>query len=135
MWRRGEQIPRYRPSGAVAFSSHARQRIELRAAGAGGEARGAERDVALQHQGKMLFHVGRGRADGDRARDIRGAVGILAARIDEIELAGSELAVGLGARAIMDDGAVGSRAGDRAEREIAQQIGRASCRERVSSVV
>ena len=64
-----------------------------------------------------------GAADGDRARDVGGAVEILAAAIDQEERAAREAAVGLRRDAIVDDGAVRAGAGDGVEGEILQRAG------------
>src|SRR3546814_3199523 len=42
--------------------------------------------VALEHAGEAVAHLGRGQADGDCAGDVGGAVGILAAGIDQVEI-------------------------------------------------
>src|SRR4051794_32910782 len=93
----------------------ASEAVELRAARALREDRRRDRDVALEHAGEAVAHF-RGRlADRHRARDVGGAVDILAARINEIERARLELAVGFLARFVMDDRAVRPRARDTVE--------------------
>src|SRR3546814_4048966 len=62
-----------------------RQNVELAAACAGGKARGGQRDMAFQHLGEATAHFRRRGADRDRAGDVGRAVGILAARIDQIQ--------------------------------------------------
>ena len=57
---------------------------------------------------------------GDGAGDVGGAVDILAARIDQIEAAALELAVGLFARAVVGDGAVGPGRRNGVERQVAK---------------
>ena len=88
----------------------------------GKRARG-DGDMPLEHQRKALAHLVRRLADGDRARDVGGAVEILRAAVDEEQLARPQLAVGRLADAIVDDGAVGAAAGDGVERNLAQLIG------------
>ena len=56
---------------------------------------------------KRSLHLARRLADGDRARDVGGAVEILGARVDQKQLARLELAVGRRGDAVVDDGAVG----------------------------
>ena len=101
----------------------ARQRVELRARGAGREARHGQRDVALEHAGEAVAHLGAGRADRHGAGDVGRAVAILAARIDEIEAARLERALGRLGGAVMHDGAVGAGAGNGVEAQIAQLAG------------
>src|SRR5216684_2064926 len=102
----------------------ARQRVELRAGGALGEAAGGERDVALEHAGEAVAHLRRRLADRHRARDVGGAVEILRAGIDEIERARLEPALALGRGAVMHDGAVGPGAGDGGKAQIAEIVAR-----------
>ena len=83
--------------------------VELRSARALGEDRGGDRDMALEHAGEAVAHFLGRLADRHGAGDVGGAVDILAARIDQIERAGLELAVGLLARLVMDDRAVRAR--------------------------
>ena len=66
-----------------------RQAVELAAARALGEHRAGERDMALQHAGEavLAFRRSARRADPDGAGDVGGAVGILPARIDQIDAA------------------------------------------------
>ena len=63
-----------------------RQRIELHAARAGRENHAGERDMALEHAGETVLHFSRRGADDHRAGHIGGAVAILPARIDEVNL-------------------------------------------------
>ena len=85
-----------------------------------------QRDMALQHAGEAVAHLGGRRADGDGARHVGGAVEILRAGIDEIERARLELALGLGARLVMHDGAVRARARDGGEAQIAEIVAAAA---------
>jgi hypothetical protein len=52
----------------------ARKRVELRAGRPVGKDRARDRDVALEHAGEALAHLGGRLADRDRARDVGGAV-------------------------------------------------------------
>ena len=79
--------------------------------------------MALEHQCEAAAHFGRRRADGDGPGDIGRAVRILAARIDQIERAWLQLAVGLRCDPIVHDGAVRAGAGNRVEAQVAEQVG------------
>src|SRR3546814_19872861 len=68
-------------------------------------------------------HLGARLADSNRAGHIGGAVGILAAGIQQEQLALAERAVARCAHPVVHDGAVGPRAGDGVEGEIAQLAG------------
>ncbi len=94
-----------------------RQSVELRAGGAVRKHGAGDGDVALEHQSEIAAHLGARRADGNRARDVGGAVFILAAGIDEEQLARCDAAVAGAGDAVMHDGAVGTGAGDGGERE------------------
>ena len=94
--------------------------VELAAARALGEDRGGDRDMALEHAGEAVAHLVGRLADRHGAGDVGGAVDILAARIDQVERALLELAVGLLARLVVDDRAVRPRARDAVEREVAK---------------
>ena len=96
-----------------------RERIELRAGGAVGEHRGRDRDMALEHAGEAVAHLGGRLADDDGAGDVGGAVLILAAGIDQEQIAGRDRAVGLAGDAIMHDRAVRAGARDGRERHVA----------------
>src|SRR6185437_14529950 len=86
--------------------------VQLRPARAFREDGRGDGNVALQNTREAVAHfVGR-LADRDGPSDIRRPVDILAARIDQIELAALKLAVGLLARLVMDDRAVRARTGD-----------------------
>ncbi len=67
------------------------QGVEGRAGGAGREAHAGQRQVALQHQGEALAHLGGRLADGDRAGDVGRAVQVLGAGIDQQQRAGLQL--------------------------------------------
>ena len=97
--------------------------MRLRAGGAGGEARGGEGDVALQHAGEAVLHLRRWRADRHGAGDVGRAVAILRAGIDEIERARFERALGRRGGVVVHHRSVGAGAGDGVEREIAQLAG------------
>ncbi len=96
----------------------AREGVEVLAARPLGEPRRGDGDVALEHESVMAAHLGRGRADGDGARDVGGAVGILAAGIDEIERVAGEAERGRAHRPVMHDGAVRPHAGDGVEADV-----------------
>ena len=97
------------------------QNVKLAAARALGEDGAGKRDMALEDQGEVVAHLLRRRADRYRAGDVGGAVAILPARIDQIEAAALDRAIGLFLDPIMDDGAVRSRAADRVEGQVFQQ--------------
>jgi hypothetical protein len=78
--------------------------------------------VPLQHQSEALLHLSRRRADGDRARDVGGAVEVLGTRVDEIELADTQLAVGGGGHPVMDDGPIWARTRDGVEADLLQRL-------------
>ncbi len=97
-----------------------RQNVELAAARPLGEARHRERDMAFEHLREAAAHFGGRRADRDRACDVGRAVGILAARVDEIERARLDRAVGRLVDLVMRQRAVGTRGRDGVERQIPQ---------------
>src|SRR5438105_151874 len=72
-----------------------RQRVDLRAGGAVRKYRARDRDVAAQHPGKAVAHLGRRLADRDGAGDVGGAVLILRAGIDQQQIARRNPPVGL----------------------------------------
>src|SRR5438045_8785833 len=86
--------------------------VELASARALGEHGGGDRDMALEHPGEAVAHFFGRLTDRHGAGDVGRAVDILAARIDQIERAFLELAVGLLARFVVDDRAVWPRARD-----------------------
>ena len=79
-------------------------------------------DHALENARETVAHLGRGRADGDRARDIGRAVDVLAAGIDEEKLARAQLAVGCLGHTVVHDRAIRPRAGDRVEADLLQGL-------------
>src|SRR3984885_8407517 len=79
--------------------------------------------MALEHEGEISAHVRTRRADGERARDVRRAVLILAAGIDEKKLARRNAPVAAAADAVMHDGAVRSGAGNGRKRNVLEQSG------------
>ena len=101
--------------------AHPGEGIDLRARRPLGKDRAGDGDVALQHAGEAIAHRVRGRADGDGAGDVGGAVSVLRAGIDQEEFAGLRRAVGGAGDAVMDDGTVRARAGNGREGDIAQQ--------------
>ena len=90
----------------------ARQRIELRAAGALGEARARQRNHALHHQGGVAPLLGGGFAQRQHAGDVGGAAQVLAAGVDQQQAPGLQRAVRFGCGAVMRQRAVGLVAGD-----------------------
>src|SRR3546814_16783618 len=88
-----------------------------------GKARARQRDVPLQHQREAPPHLGARLADSNRAGHIGGAVGILAAGIQQEQLALAERAVARCAPPVVNDGAVGPRAGEGVEGELAHLAG------------
>src|SRR5699024_8239918 len=100
----------------------AREGIELAAAGALGEARRGEGDMSLQHPGIALPHLRAGLADHDGAGDVRRAVEVLAAAVDQIEFARLQLSIAFRRDPIVDDRAVGTRAGNGVEGEVAEMV-------------
>ena len=73
----------------------ARKGIELRAGRAVGKDRARDRDMTLEHAGETVAHLGGRRADRDGAGDVGGAVLVLAAGIDQEQLARRDRAIGL----------------------------------------
>src|SRR6185312_13155442 len=69
-----------------------------------------------------------GRADRDGARHVGGAVEILRPGIEEVERARRQSPLGLRARAVMNDSAVGPGARDRREAEVAEKLALAAQR-------
>ncbi len=100
---------------------HARQRIELGAAGAFRKHRDGDGDMALQHAGEAVAHLVARRADGDGAGDVGGAVLVLRAGIDQEQFVHAERAVGGAGHAVVHDGAVRTRAGNGRERDVLEQ--------------
>ena len=82
--------------------------------------------MALQHAGEAILHLGRRLADGDCAGDVRGAVEILRAGIDQIEFALLQGAVGRLGGPVMHDGSVGPGAGNGVKTEVAEELARAT---------
>ena len=99
---------------------HACKGVDLCAGGAFGKARGRDADMAFQHAGEAVAFLRAGRADGDGARDVGRPVHILRAGIDEEEFAGFRRHIGRVRHAVMHDGAVRARAGNRVEAHIFQ---------------
>src|SRR6185295_19515120 len=59
---------------------------------------------------------------GDGAGDVGGAVEVLRTGIDEVELAGRQLAVGRHRHAVVHDGAVGAGARDGVEADLLERL-------------
>ena len=78
--------------------------------------------MPLEDAGEAVLHLGGGftRSDPHGAGDVGRTVGILPARIEQVEHIGRDNAVGLLLGAIMDDGAIRSCAADRIEAQIPQ---------------
>src|SRR5579864_5436532 len=96
--------------------------VELRPGRALREARGRQRDMALEHPSEVLAHLVARLADRDGAGDIGGAVEILRAGIEQIERARLEQLLGLRAGAVMHDGAIRPGPRDRREAEVAEKL-------------
>src|SRR3546814_1794580 len=79
--------------------------------------------MALQHASEAVPRFRRRLAERDGAGDIGGAIGIWAARSDQIKLAWLKPAIGLFRGAVMDDRAMRPRAGDCVERQVAKLTG------------
>ncbi len=99
------------------------ERVERGAGRAFGEARGGQRDVALQHAGEAVLHLRRRLADDHGARHVGGAVRVLSAAVDQEHLVLVDRAVGRVGDAVMHHRAVRAGAGDRVERQVAQGSG------------
>src|SRR5262249_60351942 len=99
---------------------------ELGASRTLGEDRARNRDMALEHAGEAVAHFGGRFADRDGAGNVRGAVLVLAAGIDQKQLARRNDAIALGRDAIMDDRAVGTGAGDGWKGNVLEQPGGAA---------
>ncbi len=85
-------------------------------AGGAGRERGQRAvDVAHQHAREHLLLAGRRLAEGDGARDVGGALEVLAAAVDQVDALPPQPAVRLLRGAVVDDRAVGTEAADRAE--------------------
>src|SRR5438477_781642 len=106
--------------------------VELRPARAFRKYRGRDGDMALEDAGEAVAHLVGRLADRHGAGNVGGAIDILAAGVDQIERALLELAVGLLARAVVDDGAVRASAGNAVERKVAElRVFAAQCFEMV----
>src|SRR5262249_53802391 len=77
--------------------------------------------MALEHAGEAFAHLRARLADRDGAGDVGGTVLILAAGIDQEQLARLDRAVGLTGDAVMDNGAVRPRARDGGKRDFLEQ--------------
>ena len=95
--------------------------IDVDAAGAGREPRRRDGDMALEHKRVVPPHLFGGRPDRDGSRHIRGAVAILAARVDQVQRSRLQRLVRLRCRPVVHDGAVRARAGNRVEAQIFEQ--------------
>ncbi len=91
-----------------------------------GKAYRGERDMAFQHAGEAVAHLGRGRAHDHRARHVGGAVGILRAGIDQEHLIVLDRGIGRAGDAVMHNGAVGAGAGNGIERQVGEITGGAA---------
>src|SRR6185312_10006290 len=85
-----------------------------------------QRDMALEHAGEAVAHLGARLADGDRAGDVGRAVEVLRARVEEVEVSRLEPLFGLRAGAIMHDRAVRPRPRNRREAEVAEMLASAA---------
>src|SRR6476469_8952528 len=84
----------------------ARKGVDVLPARAFREPRGGDGDMSLEHQRVVPPHLGAWRADGDGPGDVRGAVGILSARVDKVERARLELEIARRGGPVMDDRAM-----------------------------
>src|SRR6185369_2245983 len=98
------------------------QHVEAAAGGALRELHRGERDVAFEHAGEAILHLRGWRADRDGARDVGGAIEILAAGIDQVDRVHLDLAAALLRDLVMDDCAVRPGARDGVEAEVAEEI-------------
>ena len=80
--------------------------IELLAGGADRKAADRERDMTLENPREAVAHFAAGRAERNGARDIGGAVEILRAGIDKVELARLQGAVGTSHENGIRDGSI-----------------------------
>ncbi len=97
--------------------------FELGAGRSLGKDRARDRDVTLEHPREAVAHLGAGLADRNGAGDVGGAVLVLAAGIDQEQLAGRDGAIGLARDAVMHDRAVGAGAGDGGKGNVLEQAG------------
>src|SRR5690606_14092199 len=102
-----------------------RQSVELRACGAGRESLHGEADVALEDARIAVLDLGGCFAGTDPygAGNVRGAVGVLPARVDQIDAPRLEFAIGLLAYPVMDNRAVRASARNRVEAQVAKVAG------------
>ena len=100
----------------------AREGIERSAGRAFREARGRKRNMTLQHTGKTVAHF-RGRcADNHRACHVGGAVRILSARIDQVDLVAADRTIARACDAIVRKRGVRRRAGNRIETDVDKRV-------------
>src|SRR5262249_19685963 len=92
--------------------------VELGAGRTLGKDRARNCDMALEHAGEAVAHLGSRLADRDGAGNVGGAVLVLAAGVDQKQLARRNDAIALGRDAIMDDRAVGTGASDGWKRNV-----------------
>ena len=85
------------------------------------EAGHRERDVAPEDTREPIPLLRRRRADRDGPRDVGGAVEVLRARVDQVQHARLEPAVGARRRAVVDDRPVGPGPRDRGEAHVAEE--------------
>ena len=96
-------------------------RIDIHASRTGRKPERRDRDQTLEHDRIVPAHVFGWPADRDGARDIRRCVGILRSGINQIEHARLQFPRGCGGDPVMDDGAIGTGARNRIEREVTQR--------------
>lgn len=97
------------------------QGIDLRACGAVGELGELQLDMAFQHERIDTLHLVSHGAERDSARDIRGAIHILCATVEEQKTMRLERDVRLRCRLIVDDGAMRVVSGNGIETDIAEE--------------
>src|SRR5262249_2513026 len=101
----------------------AREGIELRAGRPFGKDGAGDRNMAPEHAGEAVPHLRGGLADRDGAGDIRGAILVLGAGVNEKEFARCDEAIAFGRDTVMDDCPVRPGAGDGRERYVLEQPG------------
>ena len=97
--------------------------VQRRTGGTFREPYRGQRDVAFQHAGEAVLHLRAWCAHDHGARDVGGAVFILGARIDQINLIPVDLAIAGGGDAVMGDRGVFRRPRDGIKTEIGQCAG------------
>ena len=97
------------------------QRIEIDAARAPGKSRRRNGDHALEHQRELAAHLAGRLAHRQGAGDVRCAVLVLGAGIQQEQFALAQQPVGIAVHPVMDDRAVRAGAGDGVEGDVLQR--------------